>query len=322
MKPMTILVALLAFARPATAQTADDYRGGWRTDSGEAHTYEFSIRGTTVRGIYCTYCADATTLAFVDGTLGPAGIVFEVTHVRPDGSTAYTDTAVATFRQGRLIVAGTSGAPRGGRFEHTLIKDPRGPDPIPAKVSVLPRSRPPVPGNIQRRNPDGADGLPYIVPGPWKARLTEQDVVGVWFGFGVGAPKQFFIIKKVGSRLRGMVCGTCDNPYTMAALDDFRIDGDTVTFNILHEDWGDGDIPTFDKHVTAKIGWNEMRATTSADHMPSPPPRPGVVPGFSLVGPVPIAATAGNVWPEWPPIAATAGNVWPEWPPRNTSPPR
>ena len=87
------LVAVLAFARvaagqnPAAGQTADDYRGGWRTDSGEAHTYEFSIRGATVRGIYCTYCADATTLAFVDGTFGPEGIRFEVTHVNADGST-------------------------------------------------------------------------------------------------------------------------------------------------------------------------------------------------------------------------------------------
>jgi hypothetical protein len=301
MKRISMLVAVLAVARVAAGQSADDYRGGWRTDGGEAHTYEFSIRGTTVRGIYCTYCADATTLAFVDGTLGPDGIAFEVTHVRPDGSSAYKDKAVARFEQGRLRVTGTSGAPRGGKFERTLIKDPRGPDPIPANVSVLPKSRPSVPGNIQRRNPDGADGLPYIQPGPWKATLTEKDVVGVWFGFGVGAPKQFFIIKKVGNRLRGMVCGTCDNPYTMAALDDFRITGDTLTFNILHEDWGDGEIPTFDKHVTARIGWNEMRATTSADHMPSPPPRPGVIPGFSLVGPVPIEATAGNVWPEWPP---------------------
>ena len=123
----------------------------------------------------------------------------------------------------------------------------------------------------------------------------------MWLGFGVGAPKQFFIIKKVGDTLRGMVCGTCDNPYTMAALDDFRIEGGTLTFNILHEDWGDGEIPTFDKHVTAHIGWNEMRATTAADHQP-PPPRPaGIVPGFSLVGPIAIETTAGNVWPQWPP---------------------
>jgi hypothetical protein len=310
MRLTAVVLAVLAVTRAAAGQTADDYRGGWRTDAGEAHTYQFSIRGATVRGIYCTYCADATTLAFVDGTLGPDGIRFEVIHVRADGSTAYKDAAIARFNQGRLVVTGTSGAPRGGTFERVLIKDPRGPDPIPATGSVLPKERPAVPGNPARRNVDGADGLPYIQPGPWKTTLNEKDVLGVWLGFGVGAPKQFFIIKKVGDRLRGMVCGTCDNPYTMAALDDFRIDGDTLRFNILHEDWGDGDRPTFDKHVTARIGWNEMRATTAADHQPAPPrpPAAGVVPGFSLVGPIPIEATAGNVWPEWPP--------------RNTSPPR
>jgi hypothetical protein len=310
MKKVVMVVTVLAFARAAAAQNADDYRGGWRTDGGEAHTYEFSIRGDKVRGVYCTYCADATTLAFVDGTFGAEGIRFGVTHVKADGSTAYKDEAVAKFSNGRLVVTGRSGAPGGGTFERVLIKDPRGPDPIPAMVSVLPR-RPPVPANRDRRNPDGADGLPYIQPGPWKPKLTEKDIIGVWLGFGVGAPKQYFIIKKVGDTLRGMVCGTCDNPYTMAALDDFRIEGDTLTFNILHEDWGDGELPTFEKHVTAHVGWNEMRATTAADHQPRPPARPspaGVVPGFSLVGPIPIEATAGNVWPEWPP--------------RNTSSPR
>jgi len=302
MRRLVMLMAVLGMARAAAGQSADDYRGGWRTDNGEAHTYEFSIRGTTVRGIYCTYCADATTLAFVDGTFGPDGIRFDVTHVNTDGSTAYTDKATATFSQGRLIVTGTSGAGGGGRFERVLVKDPRGPDPIPALVSVLPKGQPPVPANPARRNPDGADGLPYIPPGPWKSKLTEKDVVGVWLGFGVGAPKQFFIIKRVGNTLRGMVCGTCDNPYTMAALDDFQIEGDTLKFNILHEDWGDGEIPTFYKHVTAHVGWNEMRATTAADHLPPPPPpRPGVVPGFSLQGPIPIEATSGNVWPDWPP---------------------
>jgi hypothetical protein len=251
--------------------------------------------------VYCTYCADATTLAFVDGTFGPDGLRFEVTHVKADGSMAYKDKAIAKFGQGRLTVTGTSGAPGGGSFERVLIKDPRGPDPIPVVVSVLPKG-PPVPGNPLRRNPDGADGLPYIQPGPWKSKLTERDVIGVWLGFGVGAPKQFFIIKKIGDKLRGMVCGTCDNPYTMAALDDFQIEGDTLKFNILHEDWGDGELPTFYKHVTAHVGWNEMRCTTAADHQPAPPPQTsGRVPGFSLQGPVPIEATFGNVWPEWPP---------------------
>jgi len=303
MKTVVMFAAVLACAGVAAGQGADDYRGGWRTDQGEAHTYEFSIRGDKVRGIYCTYCADATTLAFVDGAFGPDGIRFEVTHVKTDGSTAYKDTATAKFSNGRLIVTGTSGASGGGRFERVLIKDPRGPDPLPVIVSVLPKG-PPVPADIRRRNVDGADGLPYIQPGPWKSKLTEKDVIGVWLGFGVGAPKQYFIIKKVGDRLRGMVCGTCDNPYTMAALDDFRIEGDTLRFNILHEDWADGELPTFDKHVTASVGWNEMRSTTAADHQPPPPPQPrpaGFVPGFSLQGPIAIEATAGNAWPEWPP---------------------
>src|SRR6266498_1835120 len=154
---LLLLVGMLGLLRVAAAQSADDYRGGWRTDSGEAHTYEFSIRGDKVRGVYCTYCADATTLAFVDGTFGSDGIRFEVTHVKRDGSTTYKDNATAKFSNGSLIVKGTSGAPGGGAFERVLIKDSRGPDPIPAIVSVLPKSRPSVPGDIRRRNPDGAD---------------------------------------------------------------------------------------------------------------------------------------------------------------------
>ena len=116
MKAFLIFLVALGFVlRVAVAQTADDYRGGWRTDKGEAHTYEFSIRGDKVRGIYCTYCADATTLAFVDGSLGADGITFVVTHVKANGSTAYQDKATARFDHGNLIVTGTSGAPGGGQ---------------------------------------------------------------------------------------------------------------------------------------------------------------------------------------------------------------
>lgn len=300
---LSLLLAVCALARIASAQDADDYRGGWRTEKGEAHTYEFSIRGNTVRGIYCTYCADATTLAFVDGNFGPDGITFIVTHVNPDGSTAYEDRARARFDHGKLIVTGTGGDPVGGNFERILIKDPRGPDPLPVIVSRLPKA-PPVPAVAINQQGLGRPAPRYIQPGPWKSSVTEKDVIGVWLGFGVGAPKQYFIIRKVGNKLRGMVCGTCDNPYTMAALDDFEIQGDTVKFNILHEDWGDGKIPTFYKHVTAHVGWNELRCVTTTDHDPPLPLRPtppGLVPGFSLVGPIAIESTSGNRWPDWPP---------------------
>jgi hypothetical protein len=296
-----ITSVLLWLACAAAAQDADDYRGGWRTEKGEAHIYEFSIRGDKVRGITCTYCADATTLAFIDGTFGANGITFAVKHVKADGRTEYEDHATARFDHGNLIVSGTSGANGGARFERTLIKDRRGPDPLPVIVSRLPKA-PPVAAVRVNQQGVGAAGPRYIQPGPWKSAVTEKDVIGVWLGFGVGAPKQYFIIRKAGAKLHGMVCGTCDNPYTMAALDDFEFQGDLLKFNILHEDWGDGDLPTFYKHVTCHVGWNELRCTTTADHQPPPRPvPPGVIPGFSLVGPIAVEATAGNRWPEWPP---------------------
>src|SRR5258708_34166368 len=95
---VVMLVAVLALARVGSAQNADDYRGGWRTDKGKAPTYELSIRGNRGRGIYCTDCAAAPTLAFVDGTLGPGG----------------------------------------GKFEPTRIKDCGGPEPLPVIGAILP----------------------------------------------------------------------------------------------------------------------------------------------------------------------------------------
>jgi hypothetical protein len=295
MKALVILAAALGFAQAAVAQNADDYRGGWKTDDtkgGEPHTYEFSIRDEQVRGIYCTYCSDATTLAFVDGKFDANGLSFVVTHVKADGSTAYQDHASAKFDHGNLIVNGTSGAPGGGKFEWTMSKDPRGPDPLPIPIVMLPAGRT-IP--VLSFPTGGPRPAPYIQPAPWIPQLSEANVVGVWLGFGVGIDKQFFIIRKVGNKLRGMVCGRCENTYTMAALDDFSIEGDTLKFNILHEDWGDYSIP-FYKHITAHIARNEMRFTTSQENLPkSMPPRPpGVNFGSSLLGPIAADATTGN----------------------------
>lgn len=325
MKTLVVLLTLLAAAPLAMAQTADDYRGGWRTDAGDPHTYEFSIRGNVVRGIFCTHCSDATTLAFIDGTLGPGGIDFIITHVNEDGTTAWQDQAHARYDNANLIITGTSGAPNGGSFTRTVIKDSRGPDGLPLAVSVLPAGNGPVPptgggrgaapgggGPIGGPGARGGAGPPaggagpaarggvpgggrggYTPPGPWQQPLTQEDVVGVWLGFGVGINKQYFIIRKVGDGLRGMVCGRCDNPYTMAALDDFVIDGDTMTFSILHEDWGPGTLP-FINEATVRVSMNEMRLTTRQDNMPRPAQLPGPNAGTSLLGPIPIESTRGN----------------------------
>jgi hypothetical protein len=137
-----------------------------------------------------------------------------------------------------------------------------------------------------------------VPPGPWKTALTADDVVGAWIGFGTGLNKQYFIFRRVGSGLRGMVCGRCDNPYTLAALDDVQIQGDTLRFKILHDGWGDAPVLPFDKWVTARIVANELRAVFETPSeaggrgVTGTPPSGGV--GTTLIGPIAIDATRGN----------------------------
>ena len=76
----------------------------------------------------------------------------------------------------------------------TLIKDPRGPGQGPGVVLKLPKGTP-IPALAQGI---GAPPAPYIQPGPWKIKLIQQDVIGVWLAPGVGAAKQYFFIRKVG----------------------------------------------------------------------------------------------------------------------------
>jgi len=152
----------------APRSLGDQYRGGWESDLADHHIYDFSIRGSTVRGIYCGPCDDATTLAFVDGTLGSDGLRFIVTHVHDDGSTAYVDHVSAKARDGELVVDGTSGAPGAsdaGHFGWTMHKDPRGPAPLAfVPVQRLPRGTPPV-TPLRPQGPRRAPA-PYVQPGP------------------------------------------------------------------------------------------------------------------------------------------------------------
>lgn len=313
--------ALLPVIAAAAGLHADEYRGGWETYGQQGmHIYDFSIRGSEVRGIYCTRCSDATTLAFVDGTLDPEGLTFVVSHVRDDGSTVYQDHARARFDGGRLIVDGTSGAPGAGHFHYVMRKDPRGPAPLPGvAVGRLPAGplvaavhlppTPPMPPNppplwahricqyVQQRS------CPYVAPGPWE-QLSADRIVGVWVGLRDGPGKQFFVIRRVGTQLRGMACGPCDNPYTMAALGDFRIEGDTLQFNILHEDWGRPGFIPFHNQITAHVAENEMRIVNVPDRGAQPAGaadaaavRRPTAGGNTLFGPIAIEATRGNQSP-------------------------
>jgi len=280
--------ALLASASAGAAQDADWYRGGWRTDDGEPHVYQFVISGAEVTGVYCSQCADATTLAPIEGTFDEdGGITFTIRHLERDGSPRSADQGQAKLVDGKLIIAGMRGA-GGARFEHIALKDPRGPTPGPYVQSILPPDAPPVPILPPRAGVGGGPPIPYVPPAAWR-QLTTDDVVGVWLGFGVGMDKQYFLIRKDGDRLFGLACGRCDNPYTFGALQNFAIEGDTLKFDIVHQDWGDGTVLPFNRHVVAQIAMNEMRMDARRPDQTGP----GIV--ASLVGPIAIEATMGNV---------------------------
>ena len=275
--------AVLA-ASPASAEDADWYRGGWRTQGVGPDIYQFVIEGGRVTGYYCSPCADGTTLAPIEGTFdAEEGIDFVIRHLDLDGSTRRGRYFRAKLAEGKLVLTRSDG------FAEVAIKDPRGPTPGPYVQSILPPNAPPVPVLPPRAGGGGGGPpAPYVQPAPWR-QLTADDVVGVWLGFGVGIDKQYFIIRKDGQELFGLACGRCDNPYTHGALQNFVIHGDTLEFDIVHQDWGDGTVIPFARHVVAHIAMNEMRMDARRPDQTGP----GIV--ASLVGPIAIEATKGNV---------------------------
>jgi hypothetical protein len=241
-----------------------------------------------VSGIACTHCADGTTLTRILGTFDEKdGIRFTVRHLAPDGSLTGEDHAQAKLGKGELVVSGMRAD--GSAFAQVLIKDPRGPTPGGYPQVRLPPGSPPV--AIVKSAAVGSGGAPpaYVQPAPWR-QITAADVVGVWLGFGVGMEKQYFLIRRDGNGLFGLACGRCDNPYTFGALENFAIHGDTLEFDIEHQDWGEGRVVPFVRHVTAHIAMNEMRIDARRADVAGGAP---II--ASLVGPIAIEATKGNV---------------------------
>jgi len=274
-KLITSVALMLAWSAQALAATAplaaNQVRGGWETTiNGVPHIFELRIVGHRISGAYCTYCDDANTLAFVDGQLGSNDLTFTITHVRDDGSTLYQDHVRGRVESGHLILSGQSGALDGGDFTWTMRRDPSGP---------LPPGPP-------------APVFHYQQPGPWET-ITPAKLVGVWLS-GDGAGKQYFIIRRDGNALRGLVCGPCDNPYGMAAMEDFYIqdDDDAVQWNICHEDHGRGPLP-YEHHIVAHIADHELRLDATQPNLHR-------IVSMTFLGPLPFSATAR------PPAAAPA----------------
>ena len=110
--------------------------------------------------------------------------------------------------------------------------------------------------------------------------------------------RQLFTFLLVGDRLRGVVCGRCDNPYTIGAIENIVIVGDKVYFDIVHQDWGEIDPPTFDRSIVAQLVQNEMLAGILGNGVvidrANPPARPAGRGGFTLLGPIAPESTRGN----------------------------
>jgi hypothetical protein len=298
--------AMLLLAQSAAALSADYWRGGWRTPLGNEgkapHIYEFVIRGQRVTGVYCRNCSDATTIGFIDGTWDEkAGIDFTVTFANTDGRIRSVDRQHAMLADGRLVVTRSGGSKNATAL--TLIKDPRGADPGGAPAYHLPPATPPALPELRAAGGGGGGGggrglgPPYWPPGPFKA-LRPADLVGTWIApFGLGMNKQVFTFLRVGDRLRGVVCGRCDNPYTTGAIENVVIAGDTLYFDIVHEDWGESDPPTFRRNIVAQVVQNEMIAAVLGKDLVIDPAHPPARPargGFTLLGPIVPEATRGN----------------------------
>lgn len=297
-----LALGLLATLSPAAwALDANQVRGGWETGAdSSAHTLEFSIRGTHVTGIYCTVCSDATTLARVQGTLGSRQLSFTIEHVRDDGSIAARDRASARIEGDHLVVDGKSDGIDGAAFHWIMRKDQRGPAPFGGVKVAEALPQPGAPAvNVaaygqhgQALPPGGLQVVraPWDQPGPWES-ISAARLAGVWLQ-GTGPGKQYFIIRRAGNELFGLVCGPCDNAYDMAALTDFSIAGDTLRFNIAHEDNGIGSLPFYNQ-ITAHLTRNELRLVSIVpDNQPADAPR--VAGGVSLLGPLPYEATAAG----------------------------
>jgi len=236
---------------------ADAIHGGWVADAeGTRHIFVLKVRDATVTGIYCAVdCGDPSRLAFVErGTLTPDGLRFQLLQIE-GRSTSRTDVA------GRLV---------GGHLLLTLTPS-SGHSKQPRRLDLQRDPRKPAARTVEelfaqhgiKSGPLVISGspTPYAAAGPDEA-LAPDVLEGLWV-WGNGAKKQHFMFRQVGENMLGAVCGPCDNPYTFGVLDNIVIRGDTVTFDINHEDWGIGiEYGPFANHGTATLSRHELHLHT------------------------------------------------------------
>lgn len=246
-----VVLASLIFSLPLTAQEADDIRGGWMADvDGIRHIYLLVVRGKTVSGIYCTDCSNPLNLAFVDdGVLDESGLRFNIYHDSGNGQ-VNVDKVRAELINGDLHI---SRHPLGSSAtDITMVLKHTPPEAIPP---------------VTPRNP--ALTTTYVPPAPPEL-ISADKVLGLWI-WGTGPNKQNFIFKQHRNKIRGMVCGPCEDTLDMAVLEGITMSGTNFHFEIIHEDSGPG-IVEYGPHANitdATIAKNELHMKVVPTYEPA-----------------------------------------------------
>ena len=254
---------------------ADQIRGGWVADiDGIRHIFVLKVRGMEVSGIYCTRdCSDPANLAFVEkGAMTQDGVRFRLLKSdvtgRIEGDSL--SLSIASSQRSKLPA------------QLALGRDPR--KPAARTVEALFKSR----GVDSDTLVIAGSQTPYVAPGP-NELLTPAIVEGLWV-WNNGPGRQHFIFQRAGKQLLGVVCGPCDNPYTFGVLDNVQIRGDTLSFNIVHEDWGIGiEYGPYDNHATATLARHELHLLTTQQNGPKT-----IKGDLVLTGPLRMNTTLGN----------------------------
>lgn len=268
---------VLAAPAAQTAEVADAVRGGWIAEvEGTRHVFVLVVRGTAVTGIHCALdCRDPSRLAFVEGgELTADGVKFRIR--APDGTLGRGEV-VGRVVDERLLLELASDAGAGLPRKMTLQRDPR--KPKARTVEELFASRGVQSGPLVI----AGSSTPYVPPGP-NEMLDAATLEGLWV-WSNGPGKQHFIFRRVGDGLKGVACGPCDNPWTFGPIENVVIRGDTLTFDIVHEDWGIGiEHGPYSNHATATLSHHEMHLRTVQQNGPR------IIHGdLVLAGPIRIA---------------------------------
>ena len=268
-----VLIALGALPMAAHAQDAKAILGGWVTQiEGRTHIYMLIARGDVVTGTYCVDCADPRNLAFIlDGRIDGGSVRFVVRHEDAKGQVTFDDVRGALHDKELVLTVRR----RTGSAQPMTLTLHRA-EPV-APVPAVTNDEAEAAARAVRARP------PYVLPGP-PEELNADKLLGVWL-WATGPGKQYFFIQRVGTQLLGMVCGPCENPYSMAPLDGFVIDGTSLTFNIVHQDTGAApEHGPFNNVAHATLARNELHLKVIPSYEP-PDSRPFEM---TLLGPIAI----------------------------------